>query len=159
MKMFLALLVVFMPVSARLILPPQYLYQEGAPVFLPNFIVPESGCNWAGVAGQVFDLTGEPVAGLFVKIFGNLEGQPVEIYTLSGMGEQIGPGGFEVTLADHLVTAGADMRIQLLDISAEPISPALALPLQANCNQNLTLVNFIFVDLESEIFFPVVFER
>ena len=156
MNVLLAFLMFFMPVGARLNYPFQYLTQEGTPLFLPNFIMPEAGCNWAGVAGQVFDLTGEPVPGLFVKISGILDGQMVEIYTLSGMAVQVGPGGFEVTLADHLVTGETDMFIQLLDISAEPISPPLRLPIRASCDLNLTLFNFMRVVITNEVFFPLL---
>jgi hypothetical protein len=159
MKILLALLILFMPVSARLSPSAEYFFQVGTPLFLPNFIVPEAGCNWTGVAGQVFDLTGEPVAGLFVKIYGALDGQPVEIYTLSGAAVQVGPGGFEATLTDHLVTGEVDMFIQLLDISAEPISPAMVLPLRASCEQNLTLVNFVLATLGNEFFVPMLIKK
>ena len=156
MKILLAFLLFFAPVGARLNLPAQYSIQEGTPLFLPNFIAPEAGCNWAGVAGQVFDQAGEPVAGLFVKIFGILDGQPVEVYTLSGAAVQVGPGGFEVTMTDHLVTGEVDMLIQLLDISGEPISPAMDLPFHANCEQNLTLLNFVRVSMDNEVFLPLI---
>lgn len=156
MNGLIAFLMFLLPISAQVNFSYQYLTQEGTPLFLPNFIEPEAGCNWTGVAGQVFDLMGEPEPGLFVKIYGVLDGHWMEIYTLSGAAMQVGPGGFEVTVADHLVTGEVDLYIQLFGISGEPVSPELRLPIQAACDQNLTLVNLMRVDITNEIFFPML---
>ncbi len=65
---------------------------------------PEDGCNWMGVAGQVFDLSGAPVSGQQVRVGGSLLGAPIELLSLTGVTTAYGNNGFyEFTLGE---TAG-----------------------------------------------------
>jgi len=47
----------------------QYTLQNGSPTYLANF-ANTAGCNWQGMAGQVFDLSGKAVVGLLVHFDG-----------------------------------------------------------------------------------------
>lgn len=156
MKLIIALLLFFNPFSFQREIQAQYMVQSGTPAFLPNFIKPESGCNWTGVAGQVFDENSEPVWGDLVWIFGSLENQIISVFAVSGGSNQMGPGGFEVTLADHLISDGADLYLQLLDVTGVPISGIVRLPIQTNCEQNLTLLNMVGMVLGYDIFIPQI---
>jgi hypothetical protein len=133
-----------------------YLYQRGAPAAIPNFVLPEAGCNWTGVGGQVFDRTGAPVTGLVVKVGGTLEGQPITHYVLTGSSLQFGAGGYEITLADHLVTQSEPLTIQLLDISGLEKSPVIEFQIFADCQRNLRVINLAETVDEREIYFPLI---
>ncbi len=49
--------------------------QSVTPVFISNFANTKDGCNWMGIAGQVFDNKQLPVDGLVVVVEGNVDGQ------------------------------------------------------------------------------------
>ncbi len=58
---------------------PLYFYavQPGSPAMLPNFANASAGCNWQGIAGQVFNADGLPVNNLVVKAGGTWNGAAV----------------------------------------------------------------------------------
>ncbi len=120
-----------------------YVVQPGTPVGIQNFVLPEAGCNWAGVGGQVFDQTGSPVSGLIIKINGTVEGNSVLVYAVTGSSLQLGPGGFDVYLSDHPVATQSLLTLQLLDVTGAPLTGPIPLETFANCSQNLLLVNLV----------------
>ena len=79
---------------------PDYLPQVGVPTTTQNFISPEDGCNWLGVAGQVFGEDGTPLNGRIIEIRGNVEGESIMLATTTGSSQQMGPGGFDLQLSD-----------------------------------------------------------
>jgi hypothetical protein len=133
-----------------------YLYQRGAPAALPNFVMPEAACNWTGVGGQVFDISGTPVSGLVIKIFGTLEGKLVEHFVLTGSSLQFGPGGFDVMVADHLLTSPGTLSLQLLDISGLEKSPVIQFQVFADCQHNLRVINLAETTIGRQIYFPII---
>ena len=76
-----------------------YILQEGTLNYIPNVIHPELGCNWSGVAGQVFDLSGSPVVGITILLGGSLDSQEVDLLSLTGTAVFM-PGGYEFALAE-----------------------------------------------------------
>ena len=134
-----------------------FLYQRGAPAALPNFVMPEAGCNWTGVGGQVFDISDAPVSGMVIKIYGTLEGRPVEHFVLSGSSLQFGPGGFDVMLADHLLTSPGTLSLQMLDISGLEKSPVIQFQVFADCQRNLRVINLAETTAGAQkIYFPII---
>jgi hypothetical protein len=131
-----------------------YVIQPGTPVGIQNFIQTESGCNWAGVGGQVFNQNGTPVSGLIVKVSGEVEEEMVLIYAVTGSSTQLGDGGFEFFLADHPISTNSKLFLQLFDVLGRPISGQVSLSTYDNCSQNLLLINLIEKTLSWILFFP-----
>lgn len=122
-----------------------YKLQSTNPTFTQNFNHPDLGCNWMGVAGQVFDKAGKPVAGIVVTVKGTLPGGEVNQVALTQMqiGQNYGPAGYEITLANAPVMTTNALTIQLFDLSANPLSKPIAFSTSELCTQNLILINFV----------------
>ncbi len=135
-----------------------YLPQAGSPVAMANFIHPELGCDWMGVAGQVFDLAGAPMQSVFVEARGMLDGQPVTQLGLTGTSQAIGEGGFELKLADKPVASTRSLWLQLFDEAGKPLSAPISFDTYNGCDQNLILFNLSQVSYTVAfwLFFPMV---
>jgi hypothetical protein len=103
---------------------------------------PESGCNWAGVSGEVFDIKGSPVAGLQVILKGTYNGQSVQKVTVTGMDPLYGKGWFEFPLGDKPLDSKGLLSIQLLDQAGIPLSQNTAFDTFADCKKNMVQVRF-----------------
>ncbi len=104
---------------------------------------PEAGCNWLGVAGQVFDLSGAPVSGQQVRLGGTLLGAPIDMLTLTGLTTAYGTNGFyEFTLGDKPVASSGTLWVQLLDQGGLPMSEKIYFDTYDACDKNLIFVNF-----------------
>jgi len=115
-----------------------YTLQEGHPAYIANF-ANTAGCNWMGLAGQVFDLNGRPQIGLVV----HLEGGGLISDTLTGSKLEYGPSGYEFVLGDHPVQTTNTYIIQLRNSAGMPLSGVYVIPTFAECNKNLILVSFV----------------
>ena len=137
----------------------RYRMQIGAPVAVANFISPESGCNWLGVGGQVFDLNGIPVTNLVVEIGGTLNGADIFRLGLTGSSTLLGPGGFVLNLSDHAIDSGGTLWILLYDLAGTPLTEKLAFPTYSDCNKNFTLVNLVEVapGYKVRMILPIIF--
>ena len=122
-----------------------FVAQSGIPVYLSNFAHPDRGCEWAGIAGQVFDAAGAAKGGLVVSVLGQLDGQPVDGVTLSGLpaSQGYGPGGYELVLGDHPVQSQGNLTVQVFDQSGNPLTAPFIVDTFADCERNLVLVNFV----------------
>jgi hypothetical protein len=104
---------------------------------------PEAGCNWLGVAGQVFDLSGAAVTGQQVALGGALAGKPVDKLTLTGLTTAYGnPGYYEFVLGDAVVKSSKTIWVQLLDQAGLPMSERVYFETTEDCEKNLIVVNF-----------------
>jgi len=101
------------------------------------------GCNWLGVAGQVFDLQGMPVPGLLVNLGGTLNGETLSKTSLTGTEPLYGDAGYEIVLAKTPVESIGALWIQLADQANLPISDKIYFDTFADCEHNLVLINFI----------------
>jgi len=133
-----------------------YKIQVGTPVYLPNFAHPEFGCNWLGVAGQVFDEAGLPQAGMIVEISGSLEGVSILRYAVSGNSPTFGLSGYEAEIFDHVVASQNAVFIRLLDMVGRQLSERIAFPTYADCSQNLILINLNELIYPYRLYFPLV---
>jgi hypothetical protein len=103
------------------------------------------GCNWSGVAGQVFNQTEVPIQNLIVHLEGFWNGNPVSKDALTGSATQYGPAGYEFVLGDQLLDSNQALWIQLRDAGQKNISARVYLDTHNDCSRNLILVNFIQV--------------
>ena len=136
-----------------------YQIQHGTPVSIQNFVDVTAGCNWTGVAGQVFDKNRVPKIGLTVEIHGVLGGSSVNLSSVTGSAVQMGPGGFELKLADGLVGSSGAVYLQLFDPGGGPLSDKIYFSTYSDCEHNLVLVNMIEFAPISDIYFPLLFAR
>ncbi|HEX9029248.1 MAG TPA: hypothetical protein VF823_08740 [Anaerolineales bacterium] len=119
-----------------------YVVQKGSPVAIANIYHSDQGCNWAGVAGQVFDLKGAAMRGMQIQLGGSLGGTPIPqgYPTLSGL-LPYAPGYYEFTLATHPIASHATLWVQLVDQAGVPLSEKIFFDTYDDCSKNLILVN------------------
>lgn len=120
---------------------PAFILQDGSPILTQNF-ANDQGCEWMGVAGQVFDLDGQPIMDLTIHIEGRLAGEPVDMDALTGDAPDYGEGGYEIVLGDHPVASTNSLRIHIADSSGMPLSDEIRLTTSDECEENLILVNW-----------------
>ena len=122
-----------------------YQVQRMTPVFMTNFVHTEAGCNWQGVAGQVFDGKGVPVLNYIVKITGTYNNQPVNLLGITGMvtGLPYGPGSYEIVLGSSPVDSLDSLNIQLFNDKGDPVTDPLTFSTSKECSKNLVLINFL----------------
>lgn len=95
------------------------------------------GCNWWSIAGTVTDLEGNPLTGYRVRIIG----EEVSETVFSGASQAFGAGGYELPLIG--TPREASFSIQLLSAEEAPLSEEIFIATRADCEANVTLVNFI----------------
>lgn len=133
-----------------------YDIQLGSPKFMQAFTQLDKGCNWMGVAGQVFDSQSNPLVNVTVLVTGKLNGQTLNGVGLSGVARAYGPGGYEIKLADKAVDSQAALTIQVMDEQWQPLSAPVVFDTSSDCQKNLILVNFQGVTSGPKIFLPAV---
>jgi hypothetical protein len=120
-----------------------FVLHPGDPVAIINIGYPELGCNWMGVGGQAFDLTGAAIEeGLFVQLGGTLNGESVELLGMIGMVDNYGLGSYEFVLGETPVDSTQDLWVQLFDQARLPLSDRVYFDTYADCDRNLILINF-----------------
>lgn len=107
-----------------------------------SLIRPNYGCDWVGVAGQVFDLQGRPVVGVRVWLRGSYDNKRINLYSLTMESSPYGPSGFEFTLGEKPLNSVGQLSIQLLDQAGIPISERIYFDTFEDCQKNLILINF-----------------
>jgi hypothetical protein len=103
-------------------------------------IHPESGCNFFGVGGSVYDLKDNPFKGLVVSLSGSAGGKVYQQLTVSGTAPAYGQSGFEFALGSKPVDSDDTLFVQLLDQAGLPLSPKSPVDTFADCAKNLPLV-------------------
>ncbi len=119
--------------------------QEGSPVFLSNFVHTAEGCNWNGIAGQIFGSTGLPLTDYIVRLEGTYNGMVIDQVGVTGIvaNNPYGPGSFEFVLGSVALDTQDQLTIQVFDpIGVEVTSPR-PLDTSSQCSQNLQIINFI----------------
>ena len=121
-----------------------FIVGPGTPVGTSSLAFhPEAGCDWMGVAGQVFDLSGAPVSGQQVRVGGTLLGAPIDMLSLTGLTTAYGNNGFyEFTLGEKPVNSTGTLWVQLIDQSGLPMSDKIYFDTYDACDKNLIFVNF-----------------
>lgn len=98
----------------------------------------EEGCEWSSIAGQVFDLDGDPVPGLPVQVTGD-EGFSQLVFTGPDAGR--GPSGYEVPVGEE--PAEAEFVVRLLNTTGMPLSEPIVVRTLSSCDRNVAIVNFV----------------
>jgi hypothetical protein len=122
---------------------PDYHPQVGSPAWLPNFAHSDLGCNFLGVAGQVFDKNRVPVKMLVVEVGGSLGGNEILGLSLAGNAPVYGPGGYEIQVAGQPVGSSGSIWIQVFDLGGNPLSNRISFDTFPDCNRNMILINFV----------------
>lgn len=120
-----------------------YILQEGVPRLIENFTKPTAGCNWMGVAGQVFGAGGVPMKNMVVVVSGELDGQIIDAVGLTGLDSAYGSGGYEIQISSRAVTSTGELFAQLFDINGMELSIPYAFDTSDKCTENLVLINFV----------------
>lgn len=143
--------------------PFPFQVQSGTPAGTANFVDPGAGCNWLGVGGQVFESNERPVKGMIVEVSGVLNGEPVLLLTLTGSNTTLGPGGYQLKIADQPIESSKSLWIQLFDLNGNPKSDKVFFNTyggEAGCDKNLIVINFTQVgSIERLYFFPVMYKN
>jgi len=121
-----------------------FVVQPGSPSAISwTTFHPDAGCDWTGVAGQATSLNGEAVRGLFVQLGGSMPGvDTVNKQVMTGLAEEYGPGGFEITVANEMLASDGTLWIQLLDQQNLPLSDRVYFNTFADCEKNLIIIYF-----------------
>ena len=133
--------------------------QIGSPVGLPNFAHPDLGCQWMGVAGQIFDSDNLPWEDLVVEVGGTLEGKPVFGLAVTGKTETYGPGGYEIKLSDRPIGSSKKVWVQIFDLGGNEMSPLTYFSTYSECDKNLILLNLVQIIEPPEplVYLPIIF--
>ena len=110
---------------------------------MPNFAHADAGCDWLGIAGQVFNSEMEAVGNLVVIVGGTLDGNPIDILTMTGMAPDYGAGGYEFVLSSAPVASEGTIWVQVLGLDGQPLTAKIYLDTHGECMENLILLNFI----------------
>jgi hypothetical protein len=132
------------PTGSQVIGGMPFIVGAGTPVATSSIAFhPDAGCNWLGIAGQVFDLSGAPISGQQVRIQGTLGGTPIDMLSLTGLTDAYGSVGFyEFNLGDKPIVSKGTLSVQLLDQAGIAMSDKVYFDTNDNCQQNLVFVNF-----------------
>jgi hypothetical protein len=120
----------------------KFVVQQDSPVYIPNFVYPELGCNWMGIAGQVFNQAGSPMENVVVVAEGSIGNDPLEQISLTSLASAYGPGGYELPLANHTIESANIIYLSIYDLNGNLLSQPLAIETFDDCEKNLIIVNF-----------------
>jgi hypothetical protein len=108
-----------------------------SPQYLQNF-ANSAGCNWLGLAGEVFDLDGNPVAQGSYRV--HVWESGVDARVTVGDAPAYGPSGYEQFLFD--APRVQEHNVQLETANGTAVSQVFRIQTRASCNQNL--IYFVF---------------
>jgi len=125
--------------------PLPFTLQADAPSYIVNFAHADAGCDWMGVAGQVFGADGTPQLNLVLVVKGKIGTTSLDLAGVTGIPEAdvYGPGGYEIQLDDAPSATSRKLTIQVFDLNGIALSKAFAFDTYADCSKNLIVINFI----------------
>jgi hypothetical protein len=125
-------------------IPMTFAVQTGSPVYMVNFVRTSAGCNWSGIAGQVFDSEGKPLTGYIIKVTGTYNSTAVNSLAVTGMvtGTPYGPASYEVVLGTKALASTDLLSIQLFDPGGNVLTTPLRFSTYTDCSKNLVIINF-----------------
>lgn len=103
---------------------------------------PDRTCNWAGIAGQAFDLQGRPIPGITVQVTGPMYGKDIQFLSITGSAPIYGLGGYEIFLTDKPSDTKGEYQIRLVDQNGRGLSKRFSFDTSSDCSKNLVIVNF-----------------
>lgn len=126
------------PTATSTLSPFPFTKDTVSPQYLQNF-ANTAGCNWMGIAGEVFDLQGNPVPNGEYRV--HVWESGVDQRVAVGDAPRYGPSGYEQFLFD--APRVQDQNIQLETTNGTAVSQVYRVQTRASCNQNL--LYFVFV--------------
>lgn len=129
----------FNPTATRTRSPFIYTLKDKV-FYMPNY-GNTANCNWMSIYGQVFDLSGRPVAGVKVHIDGP-NGMSVD--TTTGTATRFGSSShyYEFPLGDRPVESTGLYKVQVRTSSGQAASAVYTIDTKGTCDKNLIMVNF-----------------
>lgn len=124
----------YLPLVAK---PHPFAKDEFSPHYLQNF-ANNAGCNWLGIAGEVFGLDNEPVPYGEYRV--HIWDSGIDARVTVGDAPAYGPSGYEQFLFD--APRLQEHNIQLETATGTAVSQAYRVRTRASCNQNL--LYFVF---------------
>lgn len=118
--------------------PVWFIKSPESPIYLQNY-ANNAGCNWAGIAGEVFDLQGNPVS--FGEYRVHAWGSGIDNRVPVGGVPVYGPSGYEIFLFDSPIMNDYNLQLETADGSFA--SPIFVVQTHASCAENL--LYFVFV--------------
>ena len=116
-----------------------------------------------GLGGQVFGRDDKPISGLIVEVGGTLNGEPVLVLALTGRSSVLGPGGYEIKLADKTIASQGTLWLQLYDLNGAPQSQQISFDTvsgEGSCDKNLIIINFSEIGTSTlNYFFPNILKE
>jgi hypothetical protein len=119
-----------------------YQVQANSPVYMPNYFHKEAGCQWTGIAGQVFDVAGMPKTNMVVVVEGRFGNNTINSITVSGRSRAYGPAGYEVQLGDEVLSSNQALKITLFDTQGKALTFPIPFSTQADCSKAVIIMNF-----------------
>lgn len=116
-------------------LPFDFVLRDNSVTYTQNF-ANDAGCDWAGIAGTVFDLDGNHLTDVLVHVFGN----GIDQMVASGSNRDYGRSGWEVVVG----TAPTDFTFTAVieDEDENPLSEYITVEMIDDCSNNLALLIF-----------------
>jgi hypothetical protein len=109
-----------------------------SPQHIQNF-ANAAGCNWLGIAGNVFDTEGNPVSAGSYRV--HVWGSGIDERPPVGGAPAYGPSGWEQFLFDAPTIR--DYNVQLETAAGTAVSEVYSVQSRASCNSNLILFDFV----------------
>mgnify|MGYP000867933185 FL=1 len=121
-----------------------FKFQEGSPVYMPNFVHIAEGCAWQGVAGQVFGTDGKPMVNYVLRLTGTFNGVQVNQIGLTGsiLNTPYGPGSYEFILGNTAIDSENQLFLQLFTHDGNELTNLIPLTTYSSCSKNLEILNF-----------------
>lgn len=117
---------------------------DGQPEAITSDLIrPQLGCDYLVIAGQVWDLQGDPVLGSAqVHLFGSLGGYEIDEISEPGSAAVYGQSGYEFIFKGLVLDSETALTIQLEDDTSGQLSSPYFIQTYKDCQRNLILVNF-----------------
>ncbi len=144
---------------------PKYSLQSGSPVYSAYFANTTDQCSWMGIAGQVFDADGKPVAGVKVNVSGSLNGVLISQQGATVSADDAnalhtyGPSPYEVQVGSQPIDSQDTLAVQLVDANGNALSRKILVNTYQDCQKNLVLLNFVQVDYHYQYASTVIFQN
>jgi len=144
---------------------PKYSLQSGSPVYSAYFANTTDQCSWMGIAGQVFDASGNPVAGVKVSVTGTLNGVLISQQGVTASADDAnalhtyGPSPFEIQIGKQPIDSQNSLAVQLVDASGNALSRSVLVNTYQDCQKNLVVLNFIQVNFRYQYLIPIIFQQ
>ncbi|MEZ4642357.1 MAG: hypothetical protein R3E31_06410 [Chloroflexota bacterium] len=118
----------------------EFIFTKSAtsPFYLQNF-ANNAGCAWMGIAGEVLDLSRNPVASGSYRV--HVWGSGIDQRVTTGSAPDYSPSGWEQFLFNSPVVR--DYNVQLETSSGTAVSQVYSVQTRASCNENLLRFDFV----------------